>query len=117
MTDPLVDTPAHSAPEGGVSRSSLRTRLRLYAILGLAVVGAWLYYTINTVLSLYDSTVRIARFTDLRERVTDALGGLQEATDGLDRYTREGQGFDLSQHHLGRTAVKSSLAAIRTVES
>jgi signal transduction histidine kinase/CheY-like chemotaxis protein len=77
------------------------------------VVGAWLYYTINTVFSLYDSTVRIARFTDLRERVTDALGGLQEATDGLDRYTREGQGFDLSQHHLGRTAVKNSLGAIR----
>lgn len=113
MPDRLADTPANAAPERGASRSSLRARLTLYAILGLALVGVWLYYTINTVLSLYDSTVGIARYTDLRERVTDALGGLQEATDSLDRYTREGQGYDLSQHYLGRTTVQSSLGAIR----
>jgi hypothetical protein len=32
-----------------VFRSPLRTRLRIYAAVGLAIVSAWLYYTINAV--------------------------------------------------------------------
>jgi signal transduction histidine kinase/CheY-like chemotaxis protein len=114
MTDRRTVTPTNATPAGpGANRSSLRTRLRLYAILGTLIVGGWLYYTINAVLSLYDSTVQISRFTDLHERVTDAIGALQDASASLDRYAREGQGYDLAQHNLGRTTVKSSLGAIR----
>ncbi len=113
MTDHLPDHRADPVSERSGTRGALRARLRLYAVVGLAIVGAWLYFTIAAVLGLYDSTVRIARYTDLRERVTDAIAGLQEATDGLDRYSREGQGFDLSQHYAGRAAMKASLGAIR----
>src|ERR1700730_3380071 len=113
MTDPLPSHPATAPRQAESFKSPLRARLRIYAIVGLAIVGAWLYYTINTVLSLYDSTLQIARYTNLRERVTDALGGLQEASDGLDRFSREGQGYDLSQHYSGRMAVQTSLGAIR----
>lgn len=95
------------------ARSSLRARIRVYVAIGLAVVGGWLYYTIHAVLGLYDATVQIARYTELRERVTDALGALQEGSDSLDRYIREGQGYDLSQHYASRTALKTSLGAIR----
>ncbi|MEP6994456.1 MAG: response regulator [Acidobacteriota bacterium] len=112
MTDRLPHNPT-DAPSRRVSKNSLRTRLGLYAAVGLAIVGVWLYYTITTVLSLYDSTAGIARYTDLRERVTDGLGGLQEASESLDRYTREGQGYDLSQHYVGRTEIKNALGAIR----
>ena len=113
MTDRAAENPTEPAPERGASKSPLRARMRLYAIVGSAIIGAWLYYTINTVLQLYDSTVQIARSTDLRERVTDAIAGLQEASDSLDRYSREGKGYDLSQHYSGRTTVDTSLGAIR----
>jgi len=113
MTDRRAVTPTNATPAPGANRSSLRTRLGLYAILGTLIVGGWLYYTINAVLSLYDSTVQISRFTDLHERVTDAIGALQDSSTSLDRYAREGQGFDLAQHNLSRTTVKTSLGAIR----
>ena len=93
--------------------SSLRTRMRLYAVAGFLVVGGWLYFTVQTVFGLYDSTVQIARFTELRERVADATAGLQEASDSLDRYTRDGEGFDLSQHYSGRTTLMTSIGAIQ----
>ncbi len=103
-------------PPGGTNRgpaaNSLRARLRLYAFLGLLVVGGWLYYTINAVLGLYDSTLAISRYTDLRERVTDARAALAEASDSLDRYTRAGEGYDLSQYYSSRTELKASLGAI-----
>ncbi len=86
--------------------------MRVYAFLGLLVVGAWLYYTINAVLEVYGDTLQIARYTDLRERATDAMAGLSEASESLDRYIRSGEGYDLSQHYSGRTALKSSLGAI-----
>jgi signal transduction histidine kinase/CheY-like chemotaxis protein len=105
------------APTGARSRrparSSLRARIRIYAGFGLLVVGAWLYYTINAVQGLYEATAQISRFTELRERVTDALGALREATDSLDRYVREGQGYDLSQHHATVTSMTAALGSIR----
>jgi hypothetical protein len=77
------------APPG----SALRTRLRISAAIGLAILGAWLYYTVNAVLGLYDVTLSIAtrltaeekerlngsaqrilrKGTDLRHLVTEAL--------------------------------------------
>ena len=93
-------------------RSSLRARIRLYAALGLLVVGGWLYVTIHAVLGLYESTQQITLYTDLRQRVTDAVSQLQEASDSLDRYLREGQGYDLSQLVAARTDLKTSVGAI-----
>ena len=117
MTEPATATgSAQPPPRTRAPRpqgSSLRTRIRIYAAVGLVVVGGWLYYTINAVLGLYDATIQIAQYTELRARVTDALGALQESSDSLDRYIREGQGFDLSQHYASRTALKTSLGAIR----
>jgi hypothetical protein len=78
-------------------RNSLRTRLRISAFIGIAILGAWLAYTVNAVLSLYNVTLTIQRTTDLRERVQEAQGGLSEAEEALDRYTSSGQGFDLSR--------------------
>ena len=95
------------------ARSSLRGRIRNYAVAGLLIVGAWLYFTINAVQGLYEATAQISRFTELRERVTDALGALRESSDSLDRYVREGQGYDLSQHHASVTAMKAALGSIR----
>lgn len=94
-------------------RSSLRTRLRIYVVVGLLVVGGWLYYTIQAVLGLYDATLQTTLYTDLRQRVTDAMSQVQEASDSLDRYLREGQGYDLSQHYASRSELKSSIGAIR----
>src|ERR1700693_4230115 len=93
-------------------RNSLRTRLRISAFIGIAILGAWLAYTVNAVLSLYDVTLTIQRTTDLRERVQDAQGGLSDAEEALDRYTSSGQGFDLSRHNAGRTALHMALGAI-----
>ncbi len=93
--------PMTRAAEASPKSSSLRTRMRLYALLGLLVVGGWLYYTINQVLSLYDATVQISRYTNLRERTTDAMAGLTEAAESLDRYVRNGEGYDLSRHYFG----------------
>jgi signal transduction histidine kinase/DNA-binding response OmpR family regulator len=90
----------------------LRTRLRISAFIGIAILGAWLAYTVNAVLSLYDVTLTIQRTTDLRERVQDAQGGLSEADEALDRYTSSGQGYDLSRHNAGRTALHMALGAI-----
>jgi signal transduction histidine kinase/DNA-binding response OmpR family regulator len=123
----MTDRAAHAAPPPGneptgkprrtrtpgAPQSSLRTRIRVYAAVGFLVVGGWLYYTINAVVGLYDTTVQIARFTELRALVSDALGSLQEGTDSLDRYVREGEGYDLSQHYTSRTALRTSLGAIR----
>jgi len=112
----MNETPAQgNVPTGPTARpvgSSLRARMRLYALAGFIVVGGWLYFTIQSVYGLYDSTVQIARFTELRERVSDATAGLQEADASLDRYTRDGEGFDLSQHYSARTTIKTSLGAI-----
>lgn len=115
MTDPSAPSALASGPAGPrrPARNSLKTRIRIYAALGVLVVGGWLYYTINAVTGLYDATVQIARYTELRERVTDAIGSLREASDSLDRYSREGQGYDLSQHYASRTELKTSLGAIR----
>src|SRR4051794_4324312 len=63
-----LSPPSGSRPVG----SSLRARMRLYALAGFVVVGAWLYFTLQAVFGLYDTTVQIARFTELRERVSDA---------------------------------------------
>ncbi len=116
MTEPETATAPAPRPRVRAMRprgGSLRTRIRIYVAAGLLVVGGWLYYTINAVLGLYDATVQIAQYTELRARVTEALGALQESSDSLDRYIREGQGYDLSQHYAGRTALKTSLGAIR----
>jgi signal transduction histidine kinase/DNA-binding response OmpR family regulator len=106
-----VPVPA-STPIPGV-RSSLRTRLKVSAFVGLAIIAAWLYYAVVQVLTLHDVTVDIQRTTDLRERVGDAKSGLAEAEDALDRYTQTGQGYDLSRHHAGRTTIRGALGAIR----
>jgi signal transduction histidine kinase/CheY-like chemotaxis protein len=95
------------------ARSSLRLRIRAYAAIGLLIIGAWLYYTVNAVLGLYDATLQIARYTDLHQRVADAVGDLKEGSESLDRYLREGQGYDLSQHYASRTALKTAIGAIR----
>ena len=87
--------------------------MRLYAAAGLLVVAAWLYYTIHAVLGLYDSTIGISRYTELRDRTTHAMSALSEATNSLDRYTRMGEGYDLSQHYAARTDLKTSLGSIR----
>ena len=113
MNEPPAQDRTPTGPQPRSVGSSLRTRMRLYAIAGFVVVGGWLYFTVQTVFSLYDSTVQIARFTELRERVADATAGLQEASDSLDRYTRDGEGFDLSQHYSGRTTLKTSIGAIQ----
>ena len=83
------------------------------AFVGLGIIAAWLYYTVNQVLTLYDVTRDIQRTTDLRERVSDAKTAIAEAEDSLDRYTQTGQGYDLSRHHSGRTTLRASLGAIR----
>jgi signal transduction histidine kinase/DNA-binding response OmpR family regulator len=101
-----------STPIPGV-RSSLRTRLKVSAFVGLAIIAAWLYYAVIQVLTLHDVTLDIQRTTDLRERVGDAKNGLAEAEDALDRYTETGQGYDLSRHHAGRTTIRAALGAIR----
>jgi len=93
-------------------RSSLRTRLRLSAFIGIAILGVWLVYTVNAVLALYGVTVTIQRTTDLRERVQDAQAGLSEAEEGLERYISSGQGYDLSRHNAGRTTLHMALGAI-----
>ncbi len=94
-------------------RSSLKTRLKVSAFVGLGIIAAWLYYTVNQVLTLYDVTRDIQRTTDLRDRVGDAKTALAEAEDSLDRYTQTGQGYDLSRYHNGRTTLRASLGAIR----
>jgi signal transduction histidine kinase/DNA-binding response OmpR family regulator len=94
-------------------RSSLRTRIRVYAVVGALVVGGWLYYTIQSVLGLYDATLQTTLYTDLRQRVTDAMAEVQEGSDSLDRYLREGQGYDLASHYRSRTELKGSIGAIR----
>ena len=96
-----------------VARSSLKTRLKVSAFVGLAIIAAWLYYAVIQVLTLYDVTRDIQRTTDLRERVGDAKNALAEAEDALDRYTQDGQGYDLSRHHAGLTTIRTALAAIR----
>jgi signal transduction histidine kinase/DNA-binding response OmpR family regulator len=118
MTDPV--SPAGSSPpsspttaERAPTRSSLRTRIRIYAALGLLVVGGWLYYTIQAVLGLYDATLQTTLYTELRQRVTDAMSEVEESSDSLDRYLREGQGYDLSQHYSARNQLQASLGAIR----
>jgi hypothetical protein len=95
------------------ARSSLRTRLRIYAFVGLAIIGAWLYFTVNAVVALYNQTLAIEQSTDMRERVGEAQVGLTEAEEALDRYTLSGQGYDLSRHHAGRTRLATALGAIR----
>ena len=100
------------APIPGV-RSSLKTRLKVTSLVGLAIIAAWLYYTVNQVLTLHDVTQDIQRTTDLRERIGDAKNALAEAEDSLDRYTQTGQGYDLSRHHTGRTTIRAALGAIR----
>jgi signal transduction histidine kinase/CheY-like chemotaxis protein len=110
---PIEDAAVDPESPAGAVRSSLKTKLKASAFVGLAIIAAWLYYTVNEVLTLYDVTRDIQRTTDLRERVGDARNALEESEDSLDRYTQNGQGYDLSRHHVGRTAVKTALGAIR----
>jgi signal transduction histidine kinase/ActR/RegA family two-component response regulator len=98
---------------GPARRSVLRNRLRVYAAIGLAVVAAWLYYTVNAVLAIYDVALAIERNTGLRQRVVDAQAGLREADDALDRYLASGEGYDLARHRSARTATRAALGAIR----
>ena len=93
-------------------RTSLRTRFRVSALLGIAILGAWLAYTANVVMALYDVALTIQRTTDLRERVQEARAGLEAAEEALDRYTSSGQGYDLSRHNSARTALHMALGAI-----
>ena len=117
MTDPSPSTSLVQArPPGRATasaRTSLRARIRVYAVVGLLVIGGWLYVAVHAVLSLYDATNEIARYTDLGQRVSDAIGSVRESSESLDRYLRQGQGYDLSQHSASRTALKTSLGAIR----
>jgi signal transduction histidine kinase/DNA-binding response OmpR family regulator len=91
----------------------LKTRLKVTAFVGFAIVAAWLYYTVNQVLTLHDVTQDIQRTTDLRERVGDAKNALAEAEDSLDRYTQNGEGYDHSRHQASRTTLRAALGAIR----
>ncbi|HEX5134180.1 MAG TPA: histidine kinase dimerization/phospho-acceptor domain-containing protein, partial [Thermoanaerobaculia bacterium] len=110
---PSEDAPfAPNTPIPGV-RSSLKTRLKVTAFVGFAIVAAWLYYTVNQVLTLHDVTQDIQRTTDLRERIGDAKNALAEAEDSLDRYTQNGEGYDHSRHHASRTTLRAALGAIR----
>ncbi len=94
-------------------RSALRARLRIYAAVGLAILGAWLYYTVNAVLGLYDVTLSLERSSGLRQGVVDAASALRDADESLDRYFNGGQGFDLSRHESARTTLRAALGAIR----
>src|SRR4029453_9653221 len=115
MSKPIADDAASLTPPAPIPgvRSSLKTRLKVTAFVGLAIIAAWLYYTVDQVLTLHDVTQDIQRTTDLRERVGDAKNGLAEAEDALDRYTQTGQGYDLSRHKTGRTTIRAALGAIR----
>src|SRR5216683_2783881 len=97
--------PKRTRTPGDGFRTSLRTRFRVSALVGIAVLGAWLAYTANVVLALYDVALTIQRTTDLRERVQEARAGLEAAEEALDRYTSSGQGYDLSRHNSARTAL------------
>jgi signal transduction histidine kinase/CheY-like chemotaxis protein len=108
-----ADVPVDLRRSDAPARSSLKTRLKVSAFVGLAIIAAWLYYTVNQVLTLYDVTRDIQRTTDLRERVGDAMNALREAEDSLDRYTQGGEGYDLSRYHGSRTTLRSALGAIR----
>jgi signal transduction histidine kinase/DNA-binding response OmpR family regulator len=115
MSKPIADDAASLTPLAPIPgvRSSLKTRLKVTAFVGLAIIAAWLYYTVEQVLTLHDVTQDIQRTTDLRERVGDAKNGLAEGEDALDRYTQTGQGYDLSRHQTGRTTIRAALGAIR----
>ena len=69
-------------------RSSLRARMRCMPLIGLVIVGAWLYYTDQRGPGLYDATLQISRYTDLRGSVDGRDGGLQEASDSLEPVCR-----------------------------
>jgi CheY-like chemotaxis protein len=105
----MTTNPAVSPPSG----SPLRARLRVYAAVALAILGACLYYTVNAVLGLYGVTVTIERSTDLRQRVIDAQTALHEAEDSLQQYVTGGQGYDLARHRTSRTSLRTALGAIR----
>ena len=108
-----ADVPVDLRRSDAPARSTLKTRLKVSAFVGLAIIAAWLYYTVNEVLTLYEVTHDIQRTTDLRERVGDAKNALAEAEDSLDRYTQGGEGYDLSRHHASRTTLRAALGAIR----
>lgn len=110
---PSADVPIDLRRSDAPTPSSLKTRLKVSALVGLGIIAAWLYYTVNQVLTLYDVTLDIQRTTDLRERVGDAKNALGEAEDSLDRYTQGGEGYDLSRHHASRTTLRGALGAMR----
>jgi hypothetical protein len=70
------------APPG----SALRTRLRISAAVGLAILGARLYYTVNAVLGLYDATLSIERSTGLRQGVIGTESPFRDADEALARH-------------------------------
>ncbi len=78
----------------------------------MAVLGAWLVYTVNAIATLHEVALTIQRTSDLRERVQEAQTGLFEADEALDRYTSSGQGYDLSRHNAGRTSLHMALGAV-----
>jgi len=112
---PADETSGRGRPQSAAPffRTSLLARLRGYGMIGLVLIGGWLYYTVNRVRTLYDVVETIERYTDLRERVADAQTALDEAETALDQYTRSGQGYDLSRHQAGRAALRSELGVIR----
>ncbi len=113
MSNLSAEVPVDFRRSDAPARSSLKTRLKVSALVGLGIIAAWLYYTVNQVLTLHDVTLDIQRTTDLRERVGDARNALAEAEDSLDRYTQGGEGYDLSRHHASRTTLRGALGAMR----
>ncbi len=104
------ETPKRSLP---AFHYSLKTRLRVYGFIGLTALLAWLYYAGTALLGLYDVSATIERVSEMARRATEAQHGLQQAEQGLDRYTLLGQGYDLSTHHEGRIRLMTALSAIR----
>jgi signal transduction histidine kinase/DNA-binding response OmpR family regulator len=105
--------PASSAGPAPARYSRLRNRLRASAWIGLAVVGAWLYYTVDSVGNLYNVTVALERLTDLRERTQEANVGLSNSEEALGRYTVGGEAYDRSRYTSGRVALHTALGAIQ----
>src|SRR5215468_4685728 len=105
--------PADASGAAPQPRSRLRRRLRLSAWIGLAVLGAWLYYTVDRVGSLYSVTVQLERLTDLRERAQEADVGLSTAEEALGRYTVSGEAYDRARYESGRVTLHTALGSIQ----
>ena len=107
----MAPVPSTRSAPGRHSR--LRNRLRASAWIGLAVVGAWLYYTVDSVGNLYNVTTQLERLTDLRERTQEADAGLTNSEEALGRYVSGGETYDRSRYHSGRVTLHTALGAIQ----